>query len=56
MGKKIRIRILDEQPGSYFRKLKKPGLKNFNSFDADPGSWMKKKIGSGMEKIGIRDL
>jgi hypothetical protein len=43
MDKIIRIWIRDEQPGSYFRELRK------KVFDADPGS--------GMEKFesGIRD-
>jgi hypothetical protein len=45
MGKKIRIRIRDEEPGSYFPELRNNFLLKF--FDADPGS--------GMEKIQIRD-
>jgi hypothetical protein len=59
MGKKIRIRIRDEQQGSYFRVLRNhlygvKKLKYINSFMRirDPG-W--KKFGSGMEKIRIRD-
>jgi hypothetical protein len=56
MGKKSGIRIRDEEPGSYFRELKKRyfGLKYLNSlmWIRDPG-W--KKFGSGMEKIWIRD-
>ncbi len=49
MGKKIRIRIRDEQPGSYFRELRKIifWVKIHKFFDADPGS--------GIEKIRIRD-
>jgi hypothetical protein len=54
--KKIRIRIRDEQPGSYFRELKKRffGLKylNFLMQIRDPG---KKKFGFGMRNIRIRD-
>ncbi len=42
-GQKIRIRIRDEQPGSYFRDLKN---NIFKFFDVDPGSGME-KIGSG---------
>jgi hypothetical protein len=53
-GQKVRIR--DEQPGSYFRELKKQffGSKYLNSLMRirDPG-W--KKFGSGMEKIRIQD-
>jgi hypothetical protein len=54
MGKKVRIRIRDEQPGSYFRELRNPcfGLKYLNSLmqirdpgfgdgkNSDPGSEM----------------
>jgi hypothetical protein len=48
MGKKIRIRIRDEQPGSYFRQLRNNiWVKMLEFFDADPGS--------EMEKIWIRD-
>ncbi len=49
MGKKIRIRIRDEQPGSYFRELTKKfvGVKILGFFYADPGT--------GVEKIRIRD-
>jgi hypothetical protein len=49
MGKKIRIQIRDEQPGSYFRELVNHfwGVKILKFFDADPGS--------GMEHIRIRD-
>jgi hypothetical protein len=44
MGKKIRIQIRDERPGSYIREL----VSNFfGFFDADPGS--------GMEHIRILD-
>jgi hypothetical protein len=44
MGKKIRIRIGDEQPGSYFRELRNIfWVKLLKFFDADPG-W--KKFGS----------
>jgi hypothetical protein len=48
-GSGSRIRIRDEQPGSYFRKLKKTTfwVKILEFFDVDPGS--------GMEKIRIRD-
>jgi hypothetical protein len=44
------IRIRDEQPGSYFRKLRKIcWVKILKFFDADPGSrW--KKFESGIEK------
>jgi hypothetical protein len=54
LGKKIRIRVRDEQAGSYFRELRNNflGLKILKFFDADPG-WT--KFGSGMEKIWIRD-
>ncbi len=47
---KIRIRIRDEQPGSYFRELRNNflGVKILNSFDADPGFGME-KFRSGME-------
>jgi hypothetical protein len=44
MGKKIRIR--DEQPGSYFREPRNH-FKVHELFDADPGS--------GMKKIWVRD-
>jgi hypothetical protein len=46
MGK-VRIRIRDEQPGSYFLELINHffGLKYLKFFDADPG-W--KKFGSGI--------
>jgi hypothetical protein len=44
---KIRIRIRDEQPGSYFRELRTIfWVKILKFFDADPGS--------GMEKFGSR--
>ncbi len=56
MGKKTCIRIRDEQPGSYFRELRKNFLdkKYLNSLMRiwDP-EW--EKFGPGMEKIGIRD-
>ncbi len=50
MGKKNRVRIRDEQPGSYFRELGNQffGVKILKLFNADPG-W--KKFGSGMKKI-----
>jgi hypothetical protein len=60
MGKKIRIRIQDEQPNSYFREFRNNllWLKYLNSMMLirdgkirDPG-W--KKFGSGMEKFGSR--
>jgi hypothetical protein len=56
MGKKSESRIRDEKPGSYFLEPRNHfvGLKYLNSFDGDPGSWMK-KFGSGMEKSRIRD-
>jgi hypothetical protein len=39
MGKKIRIRIRDEQPGSYFRELETFfWVKILKFFDADAGS------------------
>jgi hypothetical protein len=45
---KIRIRIRDEQPGSYFQDLRNNfWVKILKFFDADPGS--------GMEKIKILD-
>jgi hypothetical protein len=48
MGKKIRIRIRDEPPGSYFRELRNNfWFKNLQFFDAD--------LESGMEKFGFRD-
>jgi hypothetical protein len=38
MGKKIKIQIPDEHPGSYFREVRTIfGLKILNFFDADPG-------------------
>jgi hypothetical protein len=50
MGKKIRIRIRDEQPGGYFREFKKLnfGLKYLNSlmWIRDQG-W--KKFGPGIQ-------
>jgi hypothetical protein len=53
---KCQIRIRDEQPGSYFRKLRNHflGLKYLHSLMRirDPAL---KKFGSGMEKIRIRD-
>jgi hypothetical protein len=47
--KKIRIRIRDEQPRSYFQELRKPlfWVKILELFDADPVS--------GIKKIQIRD-
>jgi hypothetical protein len=47
MGKKIRIRIRNKQPGSYFRELKNPffGVKILKFFYADLG-W--KIFGSGI--------
>ncbi len=54
MGKKIRIRIRDEQPGSYFHELRNHfwGIKYLNSLmlirdrkNSDPG---RKKFGSGI--------
>ncbi len=51
-GYKIRIRIRDEQPGSYFRELLRNyflEVKILKFFDAGLG---RKKIGSGMEKLG----
>jgi hypothetical protein len=56
MGKKNRIRIWDEQPGSYFRELRNHffglKLKILNSLMRirDPG-WKKSVPESGMEKI-----
>jgi hypothetical protein len=49
LGKKIRIRIRDEQPGSYFQELRNHFIfvKILEFFDADPGS--------GVEKFLIRD-
>jgi hypothetical protein len=40
MGRKIKIRIRDEHPGSYFRELGNNffGYKILKLFDADPGS------------------
>jgi hypothetical protein len=53
---KIRIRIRDEQHGSYFRELRKQffGLKYLNSLMRirDPG-WKKSDPVSGMEKSRI---
>jgi hypothetical protein len=40
---KLRIRIRDEQPGSYFRELRIFGVKILKFFDADPG-WKKIRI------------
>jgi hypothetical protein len=44
MGKKIRIRIRDEQPRSYFRELRNNFLGKILKFfvDANPGSGMEK--------------
>jgi hypothetical protein len=63
-GLKVRIRIRDEQPGTYFLELRNHffGLKYLISLMRirDPG-WKKfvdpkwKKVGSGMEKSRIRD-
>jgi hypothetical protein len=52
--------IRDEQPGSYFRKLRTIFcVKILKFFDADPGPGMEKiriwDPGPGMEKILIRD-
>jgi hypothetical protein len=68
MSKKIRIRIRDEQLGSYFRELRNNffGFKILKFFYVDPGSGMGKfgsgiwdgknsDPGSGMEKIRIRN-
>jgi hypothetical protein len=47
-GSKIRIRIRDEPPGSYFRELRNNFLGYIlQFFDADPGSGME-KLGSGI--------
>jgi hypothetical protein len=60
MGKKIKMRIQDEHPGSYFRELRNNFwvkiLKYFDA-DADPGSgiflpWIRYGIQDG--KIRIR--
>jgi hypothetical protein len=53
MGKKIWIRIRDEQPVSYFRELKKLffWVKILKFFDVDSG----RDPRFGMEKIRIRD-
>ncbi len=53
----LRIRIRDEQPGSYFLELRNHffcffGVKILKFFDADPG-W--RQFGSGMGKSRIRD-
>jgi hypothetical protein len=50
-GSRSRIRIRDEQPGSYFLELRKHffGLKYLNSLMR---IW---DLGSGMEKIWIQD-
>jgi hypothetical protein len=47
----LRIRIRDEQPGSYFQELRNNilGLKYLKFFDADPG-W--EKFGSGINIPG----
>jgi hypothetical protein len=45
-GQNIRIRIRDEQPGSYFRELRNSSLIRIRNL-FDPGS--------GMEKIRIGD-
>ncbi len=52
-GKKVSIRIRDEQPGSYFLELRNHffgflGVKILKFFDADPGS--------GMETVQIREM
>ncbi len=58
-GKKIKIQIWDELPGSYFRELRNNffGLKYLNSLiaDADPAIFLTLDPGSGMEKVRIRD-
>jgi hypothetical protein len=48
-GYKVRIRIRDEQPGSYFLELRNHffGVKILKFFDVDPGSG-RKKVGSGI--------
>jgi hypothetical protein len=49
------IRIRDEQPGSYFRELKKQffGLKYLiKFFYVDPGSGMEKNSNPGWKKVG----
>ncbi len=50
---KNRIRIRDEQPGSYIRELRNQfyGVKILKLFDADPGSGME-KFGSGIRNTG----
>jgi hypothetical protein len=58
MGKKVRIRIRDEQPVSYFLELRDLFLvKILKSFDVDPGSGIPdgknsdpgwKRVGSGI--------
>jgi hypothetical protein len=50
---KIRIRIRDEQPGSYFRELRKQffGLKYSKFFDADPVSGTGKNPDTGWKNF-----
>jgi hypothetical protein len=54
MGKKIKILIRDEHPGTYFRKPRKKfvGVKILKFFDADPdpGIFLNLDPGSGTEK------
>jgi hypothetical protein len=53
MGKKNRIRIRDEQPGSSFRERRNHfWVETLKFFDADLGC---KIFGTWMEKIRIRD-
>jgi aminoglycoside/choline kinase family phosphotransferase len=56
MGKKTKIRIRDEHPGSYFRELKTifwVKILEFFDADADPGIFL--TLDLGWKKIRIRD-
>jgi hypothetical protein len=52
-GYKIRIRIRDEHPGSYFQEIKTFfWVKLLKFFDAVPGSGMKKNSDPGWKNFG----
>jgi hypothetical protein len=58
MGKKIKIRIRDEHPGSYFREHRKNfwGLKILKLFDADPGSGIFLTLDPGRKKSATGNI
>jgi hypothetical protein len=55
MGKNIRIRIRDKQPGLYFRELIKQffGQTYLTFFDTDSGSGMEKNSNLGWKKSDL---